>query len=47
MPVRWLTIRIMKMIIEPTDVFGIVYAILQVRRRVPLKKKKESQDEYE
>lgn len=45
MPVTRLTIRIMKVVIEPTDVFGIVYAILQVRRCVPLKN--ESEDECE
>jgi len=26
----------MEVVIEPTDVFGIIYAILQVRRCVPL-----------
>lgn len=32
----------MKVVIEPTDVFGIVYAILQVRRCVPLKNERYS-----
>ena len=41
---RRLTIRVMKVIIEPTDVFGIVYAILQIRRCDPLEN--ESEDEH-
>lgn len=32
----WLTIRLVQLVIEPTDVLGIIYAILQVRRCVPL-----------
>jgi len=41
----WLTIRLMEVFIEPTDVLRIIYAILQVRRRVPLQN--ESEDEHE
>ena len=33
----------MEVFIEPTDVFRIIYAILQIRRRVPL----QNETEYE
>jgi hypothetical protein len=35
-PVRWLTISLMEVVIEPTDVLRIIYAIFQVRRSIPL-----------
>ena len=35
----------MEVVIEPADVFGIIYAILQVRRCIPLKN--ESKDKHE
>jgi hypothetical protein len=38
-----LTIWLMEVVIEPTDVFGIINAILQVRRCVPL----QNESEYE
>ena len=34
----------MEVIIEPTDVFGIIYAILQVRQCVPLQNEIEYQN---
>lgn len=36
-PGTWLTIRLVKVVIEPADVFGIINAICQVLRCIPLR----------
>ena len=35
-PGTWLTIRLVEVVIEPADVLGVIDAILQIRRCVPL-----------
>ena len=45
MPGVWLTIWLMEVVIEPADVFRIIYAILQVRRCIPLQNGSEYENE--